>query len=322
MDQKHQMSQEHISVVTTLLVHFDLVCRCRGLRATAKKMGIPLTRLSRSIDQLENILERKLIYSDCNTFSLTKEGERLRREVDVSGLLVKLNYEFQQYQSRQTLKLHVAPQVKAGICGDILSQYAEKILDSRISVMVSCESLEELEIHRQLQVGDLDVVLSYHRFSSRSIENRHIYTDCYAFYMHKEHFQAGQKLGVDIHHLATLSSGTELEATHFIADLFSNTACDELGKLSPLLLPDIESLCCLSKSVPSLLLLNRVAKREFEMRGIELQLVKSVGEISIPVYLSYHKANPRQKMFKAVAENYLEYVGFMSEPDPRLKTVS
>lgn len=321
MVQKHQMLQEHISIITTLLVHFHLVCRCQGLRATAKKMGIPLTRLSRSIDQLENILGRKLIYSDCNTFSLTKEGERLCREVDVSGLLVKLSHEFQQYQRHQTLKLHVAPQVKAGICGDILSQYAEEISDGRISVMVSGESLEELEIHRQLQVGDLDVVLSYHRFSSRSIENLHIYTDCYAFYMHEEHFQAGHTLGENIHHLATLSSGTELEATHFIEDLFSNAACAELGDLSLLLMPDIASLCRLSQSVPSILLLNRTAHREFAMRGIDLQAIKSVGEICIPVYLSFHKANPRQKMFKAVAENYLKFVGFRSEPDSQLKTV-
>ena len=85
---------QNISSLSVLLIHFEAIYRYEGLRTAAQKTGIPLCRLSRSLNDLEQIVQKKLFYSDKNDFKPTKEGSRLYQEVDTNSMLINLSHRF------------------------------------------------------------------------------------------------------------------------------------------------------------------------------------------------------------------------------------
>ncbi|OEE31253.1 hypothetical protein A1QO_14120 [Vibrio genomosp. F10 str. ZF-129] len=292
---------KNISNLSELLIHFEAIYRYDGLRAAALKTGIPLCRLSRSLNDLETIVKKKLFYSDKNEFKPTREGGRLYHEVDTNSMLINLSHQLNEYMNHESIKACVLPQIKMNLSGEIISNYYDYRKDSGrvLSVTITSEYFNEREMYSQLRACDLDIVLSYYKFDSIAVENKQLYIDEYSFYQINNDNNK-------IEYLAMLGLGNTSN-DNFIVD-FIDQCCDSectVKSLPRLILPDIDSLLKVAKELPLIVLLNKASIRKFVNSGVDLKKIDKIGTLELPVYISYHKMNPKKKMINMVSETYL-----------------
>ncbi|MCC2525775.1 helix-turn-helix domain-containing protein [Vibrio coralliilyticus] len=299
---------QNISRLSVLLIHFEAIYRYEGLRSAANKTGIPLCRLSRSIKEIEEIVKKKLFYADKNDFKPTIEGHRLYNEVGTNSMLINLSHQLNSYMNHDNIKVCVLPQLKMNLSGEIISSYYhyrhEK--DKVLSVTVTSENFDAQEMSSQLRACDLDMVLSYYRFESRSIENRQLYIDQFSFYKVKNNvnFQAG------VSYLAMLDLGNNLNSNVVNEFIESQLVLEfeDVDSIPRLILPDIESLIKVSEEMPLIVVLNRSSLREFLQSGPDLDLIPTLGTLELPIFVSYHKMNPNKKILKMVSDAYLRLI--------------
>ncbi|WP_038176782.1 MULTISPECIES: helix-turn-helix domain-containing protein [Vibrio] len=297
---------QNISSLSVLLIHFEAIYRYDGLRTAAQKTGIPLCRLSRSLNELEQIVQKKLFYSDKNDFKPTKEGCRLYQEVDTNSMLINLSHQLNCYMNHEVIKACVLPQIKMNLSGEIISHYYHyrEDKDKLLSVTVTSEHFNEQEMHSQLRACDLDMVLSYYRFESGAIENKQLYTDKYSFYRVVNRDELDND---GISYLAMLDLGSSSN-NNVIVDFIEQCQKDcskKIKKMPRLILPDIDSLFKVSKELPLILLLNNASFRAFSIEGIDIESLQDLDSLELPVYMSYHKMNPKKKMLNMVSKAYL-----------------
>ncbi|WGV98262.1 LysR family transcriptional regulator [Vibrio sp. YMD68] len=306
---------KNISSLSELLIHFEAIYRYDGLRAAALKTGIPLCRLSRSLNDLEAIVKKKLFYSDKNEFKPTREGGRLYHEVDTNSMLINLSHQLNEYMNYESIKACVLPQIKMNLSGEIISNYYHYRKDSGkvLSVTITSEYFNEREMYSQLRACDLDIVLSYYKFDSIAVENKQLYIDEYSFYQINNDNNK-------IEYLAMLDLGNTSN-DNFIAD-FIDQCCDSeciVKSLPRLILPDIDSLLKVAKELPLIVLLNKASIRRFVNSGVDLKKMNKIGTLELPVYISYHKMNPKKKLINMVSETYQN---LLKEEDFDLKCLS
>ncbi|NRF28146.1 LysR family transcriptional regulator [Vibrio coralliilyticus] len=299
---------QNISSLSVLLIHFEAIYRYEGVRAAAHKTGIPLCRLSRSLNDLEKITNKKLFYSDKNEFKPTREGTRLYQEVDTNSMLINLSHQLNSFLNHESIKACVLPQVKMNLSGEIISNFYHyrKEQDKVLSVTVTSEHFDEQEMSSQLRACDLDMVLSYYRFDSGAIENKELYIDQFSFYKVKNNVE----LNENISYLAMLdlgSTGSSNMVTNFIESKIGN-GCEDIEFMPRLVLPDIESLIKTCEDIPLIVVLNKSALRSFLLSGINLEVLPKLGSLELPVYVSYHKMNPKKKVLKKISDAYLRVI--------------
>ena len=205
------------------------------------------------------------------------------------------------------IKACVLPQIKTNLSGEIISHYYHYREDKEklLSVTVTSEHFNEQEMNSQLRACDLDMVLSYYKFDSNSIENKELYTDKYSFYRIVGK-NSEQSLD-DVRYLAMLDLGSSSN-NNVIVDFIEKCRkedCNKIKSMPRLILPDIESLLKVSRELPIILLLNNASFRAFVREGVEVELIQEMYSLELPVYMSYHKMNPKKKMLNMVSKSYL-----------------
>lgn len=294
----------NISSLAVLLVHFEAIYRYCGLRSASKKTGIPLCRLSKSLNDLELIVHKKLFYSDNNRFKPTREGTSLYREIDASSILINLSNKLNRYINNDTIRVCLLPQVKRNITGDIISRiYINRDKnEKKFSLSVTCEHFNENEMLSRLRSCDLDIVLSYFKFNYNSIENKVLYIDKYSFYK----IQSNNHGNSDPEYLVMLDMGNI-----DYGNTIRNSNDDKfryLNDIPEMIVPDVESIIELSNHIPVIVFINNSSAKRLMKSRVILNNIDSLSCIEVPVYMSYHKMNPYQDTINLIYDTYLELI--------------
>lgn len=303
----------NISNLTVLLVHFEAIYRYCGLRAASEKTGIPLCRLSKSLNDLEQIVHKKLFYSDKNRFEPTRDGTSLYREIDESSILMNLSSKLTKYINNDTIRACLLPQIKNNITGNIISKiYIKKDKnDKNISLSITCEHFNEDEMLSRLRAYDLDIVLSYFKLNYNSIKNKVLYIDKYSFLK----INNNQNINKTPEYLVMLDMGN-LDYSNKIKKLITdgkNNKFSYLTDIQDMVLPDIESIIELSSHMPIIVFVNNSSLRRLIQSKVKFDVINDLENIEIPVYMSYHKMNPYRDTIDLVYNAYLDIINSNNE---------